>query len=140
MGVRFTHETPAPHGNKLASAAAQSCAGQNISSADQVLALGVTQLSCLQDQASITVQPCAEQPCHPAQRHLVSSLHMMQTCLQPATAMILPGRALNGISQTSRFEFGSPLPTFFFLIPPQMPFFSPSLSPKDCPSPSAHDV
>lgn len=41
----------------------------------------------------------------------------MQTCSQTATAMILPGRAFNAISQTSKYEFGSPLPTVFFPHP-----------------------
>lgn len=41
----------------------------------------------------------------------------MQTCSQPATAMILPGRAFNAISQTSKYEFGSPLSTVFFPHP-----------------------
>ena len=78
MGVRATlcggaqphAKIHAPHGNKLAGTAAQSCTRQSISPADHVLALGMTQISCFQDQASVAVQPCAEQPCWPAQRHL----------------------------------------------------------------------
>lgn len=74
MGVRATlcsraqphTEIPDPHGKKLAGTAAQSCTRQNISPADRVLALGMTQLSCFQDQASVSVQPYAELPCQPA--------------------------------------------------------------------------
>lgn len=69
-GAQPHAKTPAPRGNKLSGTVAQSCTRQNISLADCVLALGMTQLSCFQDQASVTVQPCAEQACQPAQKHL----------------------------------------------------------------------
>lgn len=83
MVIRATLWIPVRHKNKPASTAVQNCTRQSIFLTEQVLALSMAHLSHFQDQANVAVQPCAKQPCHPAQRHLVSSVCLMQTCSQP---------------------------------------------------------
>lgn len=127
MVIRATLWIPACHRNKPANTAVQNCTRQSIFLTEQVLALSMAHLSHFQDQANVAVQPCACQPCSKAPGEF---------CLSDAdvlSAMILPGSAFSAISQTSKYVFGSPLPTLFF-SPSQTPFFSPSLSLKDSPS------
>lgn len=68
---------------------------------------------CCAALCQTAVSSCSKAPGEPWLRPVC----LMQTCSQPATAMVLPGRAFNAISQTSEYEFGSPLPVVFFSHP-----------------------